>query len=215
MKTAFASALSAVAFATLLPACASANFAPRIDAIGEYRDTTAASQRADDMPAEQAADVRVLVGQLPEGVRIEREELIVDRSRYELLGRVSADYKPFGLTWLGWWFYDYPEEESWRDVYCGIQTPLTWVTLSLWTFVPLHYPCAVVEGSSPSASGSRRARIIRTLQKATKAAGGDLLIVTGLGDLHLVAAGTGQLLDSVPMMHGSGFALKTRSPATQ
>jgi hypothetical protein len=186
------------------------NFAPRIDAVGEYKDTTAASERADSMLSSEAADVRVLVGKLPDGVRIEHDGLAVDPARYELVGRVSADFKPFGWTWLGWWFYDYPEGEGWRNAYCGVQVPLTWVTLSLWTFVPLHYPCAVVEGSSPSASGERRARIIRTLQKATKAAGGDLLVVTGLGDLQLVAAGSGQVLGAVPMMHGSGFALRMK-----
>jgi hypothetical protein len=200
----------AVGSLALLSGCASANFAPRIDAIGEYRDTTAASERADSMSSSEAEDVRVLVGTLPEGMRVEHDQLAVDSSRYEVVGRVSADFKAFGLTWLGWWFYDYPEGQGWRNAYCGVQVPLTWVTLSLWTFVPLHYPCAVVEGSSTSAVGDRRARIIKTLQKATKAAGGDLLVVTGLGDLHLVAAGSGELISSVPMMHGSGFALRTK-----
>jgi hypothetical protein len=204
--------LLAACFAALLPACASASFAPRIDAIGQYRDTTEASERADDMPSADAADVRVLVGQLPEGVRIEHDQLVVDPARYTLVGRVSADIKPFGWTWLGWWFYDYPEGQRWRDAYCGIQVPLTWLTLSLWTFVPLHYPCAVVEGSSPSSVGERRARVIQTLQKATKAAGGNLLVVTGLGDLHLIAAGSGQLLETVPVIHGTGFALKSAEP---
>ena len=200
----------AVASFAALPACASASFAPRIDAIGEYKDTTEASERADDMPSSEAADVRVVIGQLPEGVRIDHEEIVADPARYALVGRVSADIRPYGWTWLGWWFYDYPEGESWRNVYCGVQVPLTWLTLSIWTFVPFHYPCAVNEGASPSAVGDRRSRVIRTMQKATKAAGGDLLVVTGLGDLHLVAPGGGQLLDSIPMMHGSGFALRTK-----
>jgi hypothetical protein len=208
--TAFRKGLTLVVLAAL-PGCASVNFVPRVDSVGEYKNTTGTSERADDMRSSEAADVRVLVGTLPEGVRIEHDGLVVDPARYALVGRVSADYKPYGFTWLGFWFYDYSEDERWKNAYCGVQVPLTWVTLGIWPFVsPFHYPCKVVAGGSPSEVGERKARVIKTLQKATKAAGGDLLIVTGLGDLDLVAAGSGQLLGAIPMMHGSGFALRTR-----
>ncbi len=84
----------------------------------------------------------------------------------------------------GFWFYDYPEDESFRNVYGNVQVPLSWATLLIWSVLPFFAPCRVVETDLPGDVAARRMRIVATLRKAAKAAGANLLIVTKLGDLY-------------------------------
>ncbi len=202
--------LLATAMAT--SGCASANYAPVITPAGEYRDAHDLGDRAESYSWAQVDDVRVFLDSLPEGVQLHDGKIAVDPARYEVLGEVSAAPKGSGFARMNVWFYDYPEDESWRKGLCYWQTPLVWVTLGIYLFVsPINYPCWVVDGSSASAIEDRKHRIIETLRTGTKALGGNMLVVTGLGSTTYVAAGTSQVLGGVEMTHGAGIALRAKS----
>jgi hypothetical protein len=53
-------------------------------------------------------------------------------------------------------------------------------------------------------------RLIETLRKATKALGGNLVVVTSFGRTQLVAAGTSHVLDTTEMTRAEGFALRVK-----
>jgi hypothetical protein len=73
-----------------------------------------------------------------------------------------------------------------------------------------HTP-RVPGGSRPD---DRREGIVKTLQKATLALGGDT-VVFAFGGLSLVDARTGQVLSSTDAVRGEGYALRTLDGATK
>jgi hypothetical protein len=196
--------------------CASLAFKPEIQSVGEYKNTSAISQQAGDMPNDSAADIKVLVETLPEGMSVKEGQLIFDHERFEMLGKVSADYRdPSGIN-LGWWFYHYQDKDSWRNGLCAWQVPLSWVTLSMWAwFVPTYYPCRVHFGEEDE----RRASIIETMQRATKALGGNLVIVSGFGGIDFITvngrSGVVVNASSVSTLKGTGYAFKVKGGAVE
>lgn len=127
--------------------------------------------------------------------------------RIRILGKVRADMD-------GNWFesavgfYNYIEEESWRKAYCYWQKPLVWLTLTAWAlYVPAYYPCMVGEGNSTPSVAAREARIIATLQKATKAMGGNLVVVSALGKTVYLRRGTHELVGETEATYGEGYAI--------
>jgi hypothetical protein len=157
--------------------CASPNYRPRIEKLGAYEDTRALEKRAEKMKSHDVSDIKVFVGDFPAGINIKDEKIVVDERRYEVMGEVWARYR---MSYFGWWFYKYAEDESWRNGYCNAQVPLNWLTIGLWgMFVPAYYPCYVSGGGdSVDAIHERELRIVNTLKKAAKAAGGNILILT-------------------------------------
>jgi hypothetical protein len=196
-----------LAVSALSAGCASQSYHVRIDVPGEYRDTTATVEAAEDMPAAKAQDVRVLLGTLPPGLEVHEGNVVVtDPSRVQLLGFVGADAKNGGLAPFS--FYNYPEDEAWRRPYCYAQAPLTWITAMLWSVLPFDYPCWVAETEAPADVGARKRRIVQTLQRATKALGGNAVVVESLGDTVFVHKGTEKVLGQESMTLGRGWALK-------
>lgn len=171
-----------------LVGCASLSFKPGVQSIGEYRDTSAVAEKADAMAVADAADVKVLLEALPDGMSIKDNDIQFDSSRYDLLGKVSAQYNYPGWAALGMWFYDYNEDEKWRSGLCSWQVPLSWLTIGMWAVLsPLAYPCKPAAGSDEA----RRAHIVQALQKATKALGGNLVVVAGFGGLNFIHGASG------------------------
>jgi hypothetical protein len=192
-----------------LSGCATTTFAPEVESVGDFRDMSAARDAAEDLEPSQAKDVVAISGTLPEGIELRDGTLHVDPERYEVLGKVSASENNAGNALFGVWVYPYAEGETWRYGYCGWQVPLSWVTLSLWAWLsPLHYPCKVAMGE-PQA---RREQIVKTLQRATKALGGDT-VAFAFGGLSVVNR-SGVVINSFEAMHGEGLALKSRSRPT-
>lgn len=197
-------ALAAIAVAILV-GCASPTYYPKIATIGEFRDTEKLVAEAAGMSNADAANVKVFFGKYPEGVSFQESKIIVDPARFDLIGDVEARYNKTFASSLDWWIYDYREGERWRTGYCAWQVPFGWATLGLWAILPIHYPCAVSEGSEDD----RRAEIVRTLQKATKALGGDVVIITHFGRLPFPEGpddGTGSMRATI----GTGYALRTK-----
>ena len=50
--------------------------------------------------------------------------------------------------------------------------------------------------------------MIKTLQKTTKAAGGNILIVTSLGRTDFINNSSNEIVNSVDMTNSEGFALR-------
>ncbi len=201
---------AATATALLATSCASLNYRPRVDPLGPVHVMALPDLTADDMNWDDARDVRVLLGELPPGLSWGPGGIVVQDPRYRVVGHVGAFPKPGHLSYAGLWFYDYPEDEAFRNVYCNAQIPLSWLTFTLWTWLtPFYYPCRIVETNRIDDVAERRMRILATLRKATKAAGGNLLVVTHLGNHHFVRfTRWGEFVGEKEMMNGQGIAIR-------
>ncbi len=195
----------------LATGCASLNYRPLVNPMGQVRISDLPDVVADDMSWGEARDVRVMVGELPPGIAWGPEGLVIQDPRYRVVADVAAYPKWARLSNLGLWFYDFPDDQAWRKFYCGAQVPLSWVTLTLWSWLsPTYYPCRTVETNLPDDVAERRMRILETMRKATKAAGGNLLIVTHLGNRHWArfTRWGGEIVGVKEMMNGQGVAIR-------
>lgn len=52
---------------------------------------------------------------------IKDNDIQLDGSRYDLLGKVSAQINDPGWALFGFWFYDYNDGEKWRTGLCSWQ----------------------------------------------------------------------------------------------
>jgi len=186
--------------------CASRNFHPRVELFGSYKDTSEINKIADEMKWAEAADIEVFVGTFPEGIDYNDGKITVDpNAGYVVMGKV---YTNMSTQSSFFWFGDYPEDESWKKGYCHWQVPLKWLTLNMWNLTGMYYTCYHSESNDSEDIDARKSRIIKTLRKAAKAAGGDLLIVTHLGQTETVDAKSGRRLGMLDMTGASGFILK-------
>ena len=193
-------------------ACGSVAFKPSVQSVGEYKNTSKVADVAEDMPEHSADNVKVLIETLPEGMAVQDGSIAFDHDRYEMLGKVSAAYKdPSGVN-MGLWFYGYKESEKWRTGLCSWQVPLSWVTITMWSWLsPTYYPCRVTAGDEEA----RRADIVETLQRATKALGGNLVVVAGFGGINFLTVNghTGAVVasNSVGTLNAEGYAFKAKN----
>lgn len=190
--------------------CASLAFKPAVQSTGEYRNTAALTEKAEDMPADDAKNVKVFMNELPDGMGIKEGAFVYDREHYELLGKVTADYKDPSLANLGFWVYGYKESERWRTGLCAWQVPLSWVTLTLWSWLsPTYYPCRVSAGEAEE----RREEIVETLRRAAKAAGADFVIVSGIGGVNVITVSGGTVVgaNSISDLSAQGYAFRVKS----
>lgn len=182
-------------------ACAHGAFEPRIEPYGPYQPPAALAEAARALAPADLSAVSVWRGPLPPGLILDEETLrVTDHDRYEILGRLSARFDPQRalLASLGLTFYRYDPPA--RNVWCNVQVPLGWVTLGLWSAVPLHYPCLISETNGPGGENRRKDQIVEALVRGTRAAGGNLLVITEIRDAGgLVAA------------EGVGFAVRDRA----
>jgi len=202
---------AAVAAVTLgvapLTGCASLTFAPKVSSVGEYKDLRQVAEKADEMPRHEDPKVKAVVGSLPEGTRLHDGVFEVDPARYELLGKVEAQLNNPTAANFGMWVYDYAPNEKWRVGYCAWQVPLSWATFTLWSIVsPTHYPCKATMGEEEA----RKQEIIATLRRATKALGGDVVVVDIGGTIVVQGGRGGAVVGSVEATGGVGWALRSR-----
>lgn len=200
----------AVLAATGSAGCASLTFAPKIESIGTYRNTSATARKAEDLEQGSASEVEVVSGTLPDGMVLKEGMLHADPKRYRLLGKVVARYKNPVSVNFGVWSYDYKKGQRWRYGLCVWQLPLSWVTLTMWSWLsPTFYPCRVTMGDVDE----RRDAIVETLQRATKALGGNLVVVNGFGGLHFVTS-SGAEVSSIEALQGAGLAFSVLGGAS-
>ena len=84
------------------------------------------------------------------------------------------------------------------------------MTLGLWNAMPFYYPCFTSESNIPRDKLMRKKRIIQMLKKITKAAGGDLVVITSLGELKTVTIDMGSMPTDLEMFAAEGYAVKMK-----
>lgn len=194
----------------LLVGCASQSYSPRIDYIGAYRDAESVNELAESVSDREAADVPVLLNELPSGVSsVDGKIAVSPESQWILVAEATADPNGGPRFWFRQ-FYDYNDDESWRKGFCYWQVPLHWVTLGLWFLVPTDYACNVSEDRSVQSANKRKERVVRTLQRAAKATHSDLVVLTGERKTSLVHAGTGVIVSTLEWNGGSGYLFKKK-----
>jgi hypothetical protein len=192
-----------------LASCASVAWLPRVDsARGESRNVQTIAQTAEEMPEGSATDVKAFfMFDLPPGLSLRYAGrppwgsggvLLYDSQKYEMLGTVAAEPAER---------FFYPYREKWRRPFCYPQQVLVVATLFLWGGVPTYWPCGVAptSGALSEPDSEQRDRIVEALKRATKAMGGNLVVIRGFGS------------SSVNFFYGAhpvgfGYAIKVKAP---
>lgn len=191
------SALIALAFAS--QGCAATVFKPHVEAVGEYKNTEAVSEKANELEGD-APEVKVVVGQLLPGMTYKDGLFSVDPAKYEVLGKVSSEPSKR---------FFYPYKESWRRSVCWPQIPLVYGTLFVWAAVPTVWGCFVGAGTPDE----RKDSMVTAMRRATKVLGGNLLLVGGFGGTVIINANTGAQLSETEATHGVGWAIRMKDGA--
>ena len=190
-------------FAFTETGCAAAVWHPKVENVsGEYKNTQALSEKAEGIPEGAAQDVVAVVDQLLPGMDYKDGVFNADPARYEVLGKVSA--KPAGE-------FFYPYKEGWRKPVCWPQRVLVVATLFLWLAVPTAWPCFIGSGSVED----RRDSIVESMKRATKAMGGNLVLVAGFqGRVTITATRSYASVSTMDAVEGVGWAIRMKRGAT-
>lgn len=193
--------------------CASMGYLGSYEKTGVYTPGMSQSvvELAKEMKSENTHDITVYIGDGLEGTTINEDgTLVYDDKMWESVGIVSAD-PDFPRFFGGYFSSGYVEEESWRNSYCLVNNILSIGTLTLWYLTPFPYFCKVIEGHSAEDIENRKKRIVDTLKKLTKSAGGEVVVITELGGSQTVNLTTGVVVGTHDMMSARGVALKKKS----
>jgi hypothetical protein len=193
----------------LVTGCASTSFSPRFEKTGQFdiSSTSKINSNADDMSWDEAKDIEVFLGEGPDGMLIDSSGMaIYDNSKWEILGKVSASPNTGGNL-ITYAFNKYPEDQQWRNTYCKINGGFLILTVGFWNFTPFPWPCQVRNDNSVDDVDGRKMRIVNTLKKAVKAANGDLVLISALGNIEYKTT-SGQVLSTTEMMSAEGYAFK-------
>ncbi|EMJ79183.1 hypothetical protein LEP1GSC016_0951 [Leptospira borgpetersenii serovar Hardjo-bovis str. Sponselee] len=79
------------------------------------------TEPASKLKNEDVIDVQAYVIKFPPGINWDGHVLKVDEKKWEVLGTVHLDYDQGSFRF---WFYEYHEDESWKNTYCHVQVPL-------------------------------------------------------------------------------------------
>ena len=198
----------AVGICLLGTGCASGNFMPQVEPFGEVEDNTRMAKAAQEMPIEQAKNVQVYFGKLPEGLTFVNGSLKVESGySHRVLGKVWAS--PATQSWLGHGWYPYIEEESWRRGFCKVNNVLYIGTLSLWAIAfPPFWSCLVVENSNDVDAIARRKKyVVAALKRGAKVMGAYAVVITSLGKIETINAATKVTLGTLEMTGAEGYAV--------
>jgi len=188
-----------------LSACATPHYGARIELFSErLLDSSRIHAKADRIPEDQAKRVQVFIGQLPAGLSVRENELVVvPPYRHRILGKVTTT----GLD-------GYNED---RKGYC---IGKEWVAkffclMGATNIIPLFglLACPCVYGrlsNSREDIALRRAALIRALQRVTLAAGGNAVILESLGDTVVINRNTDEAIGTHFMTGASGYAVRLR-----
>lgn len=161
--------------------CAKLSYRPKLF-IKNKKEAQAYQLLAEKMSTEDVKNIKVLVNKFPKGITFSKnkKKIKVRNKKIRYLGKVYAEFNPPSI----FEFYEYPEDQSWRNTYCHFQQVMGYMTLGLWLLSPTYYPCYVHDTSnSREAVAERRERMINTMKKMTKAMGGHILVVDKIGKL--------------------------------
>ncbi len=188
----------------IISGCASTAFTSRYEQTGKFDSEGVYSidKKAGEMKWADAKEVEVYVGELPGSNKTQDGLITYQNNVWKVLGKVTAKPLPPGHLMT-----NYPEDENWRSYYCPPNAVLNYGTLFLWGLTPFPWVCMTNESNDLDDVSERKARLIKTLKKSVKAAGGNLLVVTSLGHLEYKNL-NGQVLNTMDMMYAEGLVLK-------
>lgn len=143
----------------------------KVGKVDPEQEATTSEQMMDSIRQHQttADQVDVVLDLMPPGLREAGDKLVIEPGyEHEVIGRVTVQGRKAPFFFLAR-FIDY--RDVWRKALCYWQVPLEWLTLGIWSIVPLSYPC--------HASGATltREEAIEDLRNAALPAGADLAIV--------------------------------------
>lgn len=189
--------------------CVSVRHEVQVQPFGAYQSDLELQQSANRTPASEASGVKVYVGSLPPGMEIQDGKPVLAPG-LEILGTVSTNYTNADAfsSWMFGGFYKMPEHQKALQTYCSVQSPLVWVTLTMWNYLPFRYPCIPSGGNGTKAVAKRKDAIIQAMQKGAVALGGDVVVVVELGDIKYVQAGTDRVVGGLDMTQGAGLIVR-------
>lgn len=131
---------------------------------------------------DDTSGVRVVAGSTPTGLSLEENSSKLSvlpgyEQRYSIIGTVDSDYLK-AQSWLETiWYPTLGYDQGWREVLCYPQAPVNALTLGLWgSLSPTGWFC---KRMMPGDEGDRKEALIDVLKRGVKAAGGNLLLITG------------------------------------
>ena len=160
------------------------------------------------------SDVKVVSGSLPDGLSLQEQssKLIVlpgYEKKYSIIGSVNGDYMNAMSYFDSLWYPKKGYEDTWRQVLCYPQAPINLVTFGIWGNIsPTAWAC---KRFPPSDEKDRKQALVEALKQGAKAAGGNLVVVTGESTLTVTTMNKygDHLGTSVsPAMGLQGFILK-------
>ncbi len=170
-------------------------------AIGEFAKLSA---RSNEMDVEEAAHIKVLVNQLPEGMTTKDGELSYDRDRYSVVAEVKVTDDP---SYIGLWFEKYDDHEKWKSGYCNAQVPLNWITLYTWPILPFYWPC----WKGGLKEEDRLEHMVARIRTAAVVLGANLIVAVP-GSTSLVERSTRRVVSTADMTHLMGLIIKDNGP---
>lgn len=212
-------------FALSSTACATGPYGVTVMRAGNYNPdrNEATAEAAKELPWDDTYPVDVVVDTLPEGIKLDGQNLLVDaalKDRYAYLGRINSFQEDNRFTAAAksvWWYESlHPRHSAARDVYCKVQTPLRTLTLGIYSLlVPLDWPCWVLY----SADRDKNLRIhAQELKRAATAMGANLVVLQSVEDQTTLHANTyygGTDSDTVKAASVWAFALVDRAKPTR
>lgn len=194
-----------------LTGCASIAYDGTFQKSGQYDPITslAVTKSANDMKWADAHDIEVYFVEPPKGISIENNRVTYDDIIWQSLGTVEIE--PSTLNFFG----KYAEDEDWKNIYCPINGVLAYATLFLWNITPFPWTCTRFAGSSFEAIEERKVRMANTMRKVAKAAGGEVVVVTKVGDLQYFDTESKIIISTEKTVFAKGAIFKRKLNSTQ
>jgi hypothetical protein len=189
--------------------CATPRFGARVELMGQkYQDASSINRAVGDVADPEASKVEVFFGSLPDGFERTKDGIVASNgSGNRILGKVLT-------TGINGYNAD-------RSGYCHISNGaagfvcLMGIACLLPVFGLLACPCVTGHGSNDVDDVElRKAALIAALQRATKAAGGNAVVIDGLGKTVTMDAQSHVTLGTQEMTEASGWAVQLAAPSS-
>lgn len=198
--------ISLISITLFCTGCASAKFTSTFEITGKFdpEQSERIEKQAEELSWEDAKTIDVYIGELPEGIIWNGQTFSSDKYIVDVIGK-SHTNTTGGIYW------NYPEDEKWRNRLCPVNIPLAIATLGVWyIFSPTSWVCMRGEDNSVERTNARKLRLVNTLKKSALAAKGNVLFITSLGRTDYVNTHTNETVRSLDMTNAEGIILSIK-----